>query len=54
MAISLVSMATATFYFLMYFLSSLRQEFRFTYFSGFLVDSFCSLCLFSAKLEEKI
>ena len=45
MAIFLVAMATA---------SSLRQEFRFTYFSGSLVDSFCSLSLFSEKLREKI
>ena len=30
------------------------KKFRFTYFSGSYVDSFCSLCLFSAKLGEKI
>ena len=55
MVISLVAMATATLIFsLMQFSSSLRQKFRFTYFSGSLVDSFCSLCLFSEKLGEKL
>ena len=54
MAIPLVAMATATLiFFLMQFLSSLRQEFRFTYFSGSLVDSFCSLCLFSESFRRK-
>ena len=47
MAISLVAMATATLILLLdVVLSSLRQEFRFTYFSDSLVDSFCSLSLF--------
>ena len=55
MAISLVAMATATLIvFLDVVFELIRQEFRFTYFSGSLVDSFCSLCLFSAKLGENI
>ena len=55
MAISFVAMATAT---LILFLDVVFQlteaKFRFTYFSGSLVDSFCSLCLFSEKLREKM
>ena len=55
MAISLVAMATATLIvFLDVVFELIRQEFRFTYFSSSLVDSFCSLCLFSAKLGENI
>ena len=55
MAISLVAMATATvILFLDVVLCSLRQEFRFACFSGSLVNSFCSLSLFSEKLGENI
>ena len=51
MAISLVAMATAT---LILFLDVGFELISFTYFSGSLVDSFCSLCLFSEKLGEKM
>ena len=54
MAISLVAMATATLNFLDLVFELIGQEFCFTYFSGSLVDSFCSLSLFSEKLGEKI
>ena len=56
MAISLVAMATAT---LILFLDVVFEfiEARisfYIYFSGSLVDSFCSQCLFSEKLGEKL
>ena len=55
MAISLFAIATAT---LILFLDVLIQLIEaiilFTYFSGSLVDSFCSLCLFSEKLRKKL
>ena len=54
MAISFVAMATATLILFLDVVFELRQEFRFTYFSGSLVDCLCSLCLFSDKLGEKI
>ena len=54
MAISLVAMATATLTLFLDVVFELIEEFCFTYFSGSLVNSFCSLCLFSAKLGEKI
>ena len=55
MAISLVAMLTAT---LILFLDLLVFELieariLFYIFSGSLVDSFCSLCLFSEKVGEK-
>ena len=55
MAISLVGMATATLILFQDVVFELIEErISFTYFSGSLVDSFCSLCLFSDKLGEKL
>ena len=55
MAISLVAMATATLIlFLDVVFELIEARTSFTYFSGSLVDSFCSLCLFSEKLGEKL
>ena len=55
MAIFLVSMATATLnLFLDVVFELIDQEFCFTSFPGSLVDSFCSLSLFSEKLGKKI
>ena len=54
MAISLVAMATATLTLFLDVVFELIEEFCFTCFSGSLVDSICSLCLFSAKLGEMI
>ena len=54
-AISLVAMATATLIlFLDVVFELIEARISFKYFSGSLVDSFCPLCLFSEKLEEKI
>ena len=55
MAISLVAMATATLIlFLDIVFELMEARISFYIFSGSLVDSFCSLCLFSEKLGEKI
>ena len=54
MAVSFIAMATATLILFLDGVFELIEESRFTYFSGSLVDSFCSLCLFSEKLGEKI
>ena len=54
MAISLVAMATATLIWFLDVVFELIEDFRFTYVSGSLVNSFCSLCLFSEKLGEKL
>ena len=55
MAISLVAMATATLIlFLDVVFELIEARISFIYFSGSLVDSFCSLCLFSEKLGEKL
>ena len=55
MAISLVAMATATLIlFLDVVFELIEARILFTYFSGCLVDSFCSLCLFSEKLGENL
>ena len=52
---SLVAMATATLIlFLDVVFELIDARISFTYFSDSLVDSFCPLCLFSEKLEEKI
>ena len=56
MAISLVAMATATLILsldVVFELIEARISF-YLYFSGSLVDSFCSLSLFSEKLGENI
>ena len=53
-AISLVAMATATLIlFLDVVFKIIEAIILFTYLSRSLVDSFCSLCLFSEKLGEK-
>ena len=55
MAISLVPMATATLIlFLDVVFGLIEARISFYIFFGSLVDSFCSLCLFSAKLGENI
>ena len=55
MAISLVAMATATLILFLDVVFELTEaRILFTYFSGSLVDSFCSPCLFSEKLGEKL
>ena len=55
MAISLVAMATATLIlFLDVVFELIEARISFTYFSGSLVDNFCSLCLFLEKLGEKL
>ena len=55
MAISLVAKATATLIlFLDVVFELIEARISFTYFSSSLVDSFCSLCLFSEKLGEKL
>ena len=52
---SFVAMATATLIlFLDVVFEFIDARISFTYFSDSLVDSFCPLCLFSEKLEEKI
>ena len=54
MAISLVAMATAT---LILFLDVvfvlIKEIIWFIYFSGSVVDSFCSLCLFFREIKRK-
>ena len=53
LAISLVAMATATL--LLFFdvvFELIEERIWFIYFSGSLVGSFCSLCLFTEKLRE--
>ena len=55
MAFSLVAMATATLIlFLDVVFELIEARISFYIFSGSLVDSFSSLCLFSAKLRENI
>ena len=55
MAISLVDIATATLIiFLDVVFELIEERIWFIYFSGSLVDSFCSLCLFSEKLRERL
>ena len=51
MAISLVAMATATFLNVLFEL--IEERIWFIYFSGSLVDSFCSLCLFFREIKIK-
>ena len=55
MAISLVGMATATLIlFPDLFFELIEERIRFRYFSGSLVDSFCSLCLFFRVIKSKL
>ena len=55
MTISLVAMATSTILlFLDVVFEVLEKRIRFIYFSGSLVDSFCSLCLFFREIKRKI
>ena len=55
LAFSIVTMATATlFLFLDVVFESIEERILFVSFSGSLVDSFCSLHLFSDKLREKL
>ena len=52
--ISLVAMATATFIlFLDLVFELIEKRIWFIYFSGSLVDSFCSLCLFFREIKRK-
>ena len=54
MTISLVAMATATLnLFLDVVFELIQERIWFIYFSGSLVDSFSSLCLFFRKIREK-
>ena len=54
MAISLVSMATATLILFLDVVFELMDErIWFIYFFGSLVDSFCSLCLFFREIKRK-
>ena len=54
MAISLVAMAIATLIlFLDAVLEVIEERIWFIYFSSFLVDSFCSLCLFYREIKRK-
>ena len=54
MAISLVAMATATLIlFLDVVFELIEGRIWFIYFSGSLVDSFCSLCLFFREIKRK-
>ena len=54
MAVSLVAMATATLIlFLDVVFELIEERTLFIYFSGSLVDSFCSLCLFFKEIERK-
>ena len=54
MAISLVAMTNCHLLFLDVVFEFIEATISFTYFSGSLVDSFCSLSLFSEKLGEKL
>ena len=55
MAISLVAMATATLILILDVVFELIEErIWFIYFSGSLVDSFCSLCLFFKEIKRKL
>ena len=55
MAISLIAMATVTLVlFLDVIFELIEVRISFTYFSGSLVEIFCSLCLFIKKLGEKL
>ena len=55
MAISLVAMATATLILILDVVFELIEEsIWFIYFSGSLVDSFCSLCLFYKEIKRKL
>ena len=54
-AISLVAMATATLILILDVVFELIEErIWFIYFSGSLVDSFCSLCLFFKEIKRKL
>ena len=55
MAISLVAMATATLIlFIDVVFELIEERIWFIYFSGSLVDSFCSLCLFFREIKRKL
>ena len=55
MAISLVAMATTTLIlFLGVVFELIEERIWFMYFSGSLVDSFCSLCLFFREIKRKL
>ena len=55
MAISLVAIAIATLIlFLDVVFELIEERIWFIYFSGSLVDSFCSLCLFFRKIRRKL
>ena len=55
MTISLVAMATAILILFLYVVFELIEErIWFIYFSGSLVDSFCSLCLFFREIKRKL
>ena len=54
MAISLIAMATATLIlFLDVVFELIEERILFIYFSGSLVDRFCSLCLFFREIKRK-
>ena len=55
MAIPLDAMAASTLIlFLDEVLELIEERIWFKYFSGFLVDSFCSLCLFFREIKRKV
>ena len=55
MTISLVAMATAILVlFLDVVFELIEERIWFIYFSGSLVDSFCSLCLFFREIKRKL
>ena len=55
MAISFVAMATATLIlFIDVVFEYIEEKNWFIYFSGSLVDSFCSLCLFFREIKRKL
>ena len=54
MAVSIVAMATATlFLFLDVVFEGTEERIWLIYFSGSLVDNFCSLCLFFREIKRK-
>ena len=54
MAVSLVAMATATlFLFFDVVFEGIEERIWLIYFSGSLIDSFCSLCLFFREIKRK-
>ena len=54
MAVSFVAMATGTLIlFLDIVFEGIDEKIWFIYFSGSLVDSFCSLCLFFIEIKRK-